>query len=70
MGIKSNSCAKGADAPEPNFGGNIAIMDDELANVVVSNTDIEEPKRAQQKSTEQTNSLNLFYSSPDQKRDV
>ena len=45
-------------------------MDDELANVVVSNTDKEEPKRAQEKLTEQTNSLNLFYSNPNQKRDV
>ena len=40
MGTKSNSCTKGSDEPEPNFGGN--IMDDELSNVV-SGGDKEEP---------------------------
>ena len=45
MGPKSNSCTKGADGPEPNFGGNFGgnVMDDELSNVV-SGGDKEEPK--------------------------
>ena len=67
MGTKSNSCTKGIDEPEPNFGGN--MIDDELS-CIAQTTENEQPKPKQQQP-EINNSLNLFYNQPwDSKKQI